>query len=173
MNKIKPRKLISLNISFALIAFLIWMVTSGVDVITVYGATQPIPFTYDRGPFNITDLSIKEGDYSNDDLIGFIQNVDPYLRTIKDLSLKIEMYDRNKHLIDVAESGSGYSSLIPETFEPQTKSAFKIPIGQAKTVIWITYAQRFQQKIGELQIHTQIKIYRLQEIIHQIVHTWE
>jgi hypothetical protein len=39
MNKIKPRKLISLNISFALIAFLIWMVTSGVDVITVYGAT--------------------------------------------------------------------------------------------------------------------------------------
>jgi hypothetical protein len=39
------------------------------------------------------------------------------------------MYDRNKHLIDVAESGSGYSSLLPETFEPQTKSAFKIPIG--------------------------------------------
>jgi hypothetical protein len=100
------------------------MVTYGVDVITVYGATKPIPFTYDRGVFNITDLSIKEGDYSTD-LIGFIQNVDPLMNTIKGLSLKIDMFDRNNHLIDVAESG--YSSL-PSEFAPQTKYAFKIPI---------------------------------------------
>jgi signal peptidase I len=119
-----PRKLILLNVSVTLIAFLIWMVTSGVDVITVYGATKPIPFTYDRGVFNITDLSIKEGNYSTD-IIGFVQNVDPSLRTIKGVKLKIEMYDRNNHLIDVAESG--YSSL-PATFAPQAKYAFKIPI---------------------------------------------
>jgi PDZ domain len=125
MNEINPTKLISLNVSITLIAFLIWMVTSGVDVITVYGATKPIPFTFDRGVFNITDLSVKEGAYSSDDLIGFIQNVDPLMNTIKGVSLKIEMYDRNNHLIDVAESG--YSSL-PSAFAPQTKSAFKVPI---------------------------------------------
>jgi PDZ domain len=101
------------------------MVTSGLDVNTVDGATKPIPFTHDRGVFNITDLSVKEGDYSSDDLIGFIQNVDPYMNTIKGLSLKIDMFDRNNHLIDVAESG--YSSL-PSEFAPQTKYAFKIPI---------------------------------------------
>jgi hypothetical protein len=92
---------------------------------TVYGATKPIPFTFDRGIFNITDLSIKEGTYSTD-LIGFIQNVDPLMNTIKGLSLKIEMYDRNNHLIDLAESG--YSSTLPSDFPPQAKYAFKIPI---------------------------------------------
>jgi hypothetical protein len=105
------------------------MVTSGLDVNTVDGATKPIPFTHDRGVFNITDLSVKEGDYSSDDLIGFIQNVDPYMNTIKGLSLKIDMFDRNNHLIDVAESG--YSSL-PGEFVPQTKYAFKIPIDKNK-----------------------------------------
>lgn len=90
----------------------------------VSGATKPIPFTYDTGVFNITDLSIKEGDYSTD-IIGFIQNVDPFMNTIKGTSLKIEMYDRNNHLIDVTESG--YSSL-PSEFRPQEKYAFKIPI---------------------------------------------
>jgi hypothetical protein len=125
VNKINPRKLILSSVLVALFAFLIWMVTSGVDVITVYGATRQIPYTYDTGVFNITDLSIKEGDYSTD-IIGFIQNVDPYLNTIKGVSLKIEMYDRNNHLIDVAESG--YSSSLPDTFEPQRKSAFKISI---------------------------------------------
>jgi hypothetical protein len=126
MNEINPRKLILSNvlIALALFTFLIWMVTSGLDVLTVYGATKPIPFTFDRGVFNITDLSIKEGAYSTDEIIGFIQNVDPN-REIKGISLKIEMYDRNNHLIDVAESG--YSSL-PETFQPQAKSAFKISI---------------------------------------------
>jgi hypothetical protein len=47
------------------------------------------------------------------------------LNTIKGVSLKIEMYDRNNHLIDVADSG--YSSL-PNTFAPHAKSAFKVPI---------------------------------------------
>jgi hypothetical protein len=126
MNKINPRKLILSNVlvALALFAFLIWMVTSGLDVITVYGATRQIPYTYDTGVFNITDLSIKEGDYSTD-IIGFIQNVDPYLRTIKGVSLKIEMYDRNNHLIDVTDTG--YSSL-PDTFNPDSKYAFKVPI---------------------------------------------
>jgi hypothetical protein len=125
MNKMNPRELILSNVLVALVAFLIWMVASGPDVITVYGATKSIPFTYDRGVFNITDLSIKEGAYSSDDLIGFIQNVDPLMNTIKGVSLKIEMYDRNNHLIDVADSG--YSS-IPAELKPQEKSAFKIPI---------------------------------------------
>src|SRR5213593_2960914 len=124
MDEINRRKLILSNVLVALVAFLIWMVASGLDVITVYGATRQIPYTYDTGIFNITDLSIKEGDYSTN-IIGFIQNVDPNLNTIKGVSLKIEMYDRINHLIDVAESG--YSSL-PATFLPQTKSAFKIPI---------------------------------------------
>lgn len=75
--------------------------------------------------FNIMDLSIKEGSYSSDDSIGFIQNVDPNMNTIKGVSLKIEMYDRNNHLIDVVDSG--YSSLLSD-FRPQDKSAFKIPI---------------------------------------------
>jgi hypothetical protein len=124
MNRTNARKLILSNGIVASVALFIWMVTSGVDVTTVYGATKPIPFTYDRGVFNITDLSIKEGDYSTD-IIGFIQNVDPYLNTIKGVSLKLEMYDRNNHLIDVTESG--YSSL-PAEFRPQGKYAFKIPI---------------------------------------------
>jgi hypothetical protein len=48
MNKINRRKLILSNVLVALIAFLIWMVTSGLDVITVYGATtKQIPYTYD------------------------------------------------------------------------------------------------------------------------------
>jgi len=126
MNKINPRKLILSNVLVALVAFLIWMVASGLDMTTVYGATKPIPFTYDRGVFNITDLSLKEGGYSSDDLIGFIQNVDPLMNTIKGVSLKIEMYDRNNHLIDVADSG--YSSSLPSELKPQEKSAFKIPI---------------------------------------------
>jgi hypothetical protein len=124
MNRTNARKLILSNGLVASVVLFLWMVTSGLDVTTVYGATKPIPFTFDRGVFNITDLSIKEGTYSTD-LIGFIQNVDPNLNTIKGTSLKIEMYDRNNHLIDVAESG--YSSL-PTEFAPQTKYAFKIPI---------------------------------------------
>jgi hypothetical protein len=76
MSKINPRKLILSNVlvALALFAFLIWMVTSGLDVITVYGVTKPIPFTYDRGAFNITDLSIKEGDYSTD-LVGMMKQI--------------------------------------------------------------------------------------------------
>ncbi|TLX90879.1 MAG: PDZ domain-containing protein [Thaumarchaeota archaeon] len=125
MNRTNARKLILSNGLVASVPLFIWMVTSGLDVATVYGATRLIPYTYDRGSFNITDLSIKEGDYSTD-IIGFIQNVDPDLRTIKGVSLHIEMYDRNNHLIDIAESG--YSSSLPSYFLPQDKSAFKIPI---------------------------------------------
>ena len=125
MNTKNARKLILLNGLVASVAIFIWMVTYGVDVTTVYGATRPIPYTYDTSAFNITDVSIQENDYSTN-LIGFIENNSPLFNTIKDVTLKIEMYDRNNHLIDLATSG--YSSLLPSTFEPHTKSAFKIPI---------------------------------------------
>ena len=91
---------------------------------SVYGATTPIPFTYDMGSFTITDLSIKDDDYSPS-IIGFIENTDPSLTTIKGVKLKIEMYDRNNHLIDVTDSG--YSAL-PDEFPPHYKSAFKLQI---------------------------------------------
>lgn len=78
---------------------------------SVYGATTLIPFTYDMGAFTITDLSIKDTGYSPY-IIGFIENTDPGLRTIKGVKLQIEMYDRNNHLIDVTDSG--YSSLPDE-----------------------------------------------------------
>lgn len=91
---------------------------------SVYGATTPIPFTYDMGAFTITDLSIKDTGYSPY-IIGFIENTDPGLRTIKGVKLQIEMYDRNNHLIDVTDSG--YSSL-PDEFPPHYKSAFKLQI---------------------------------------------
>jgi hypothetical protein len=126
LNRTNTRKLILSNGLVASVALFIWMVTSGFDMTTVYGATRPIPYTYDKGPFNITDVSIQDGGYSTN-LIGFIENTDPFLNTIKGVSLKIEMYDRNNHLIDVAESG--YSSL-PNEFPPLAKSAFKIPIGK-------------------------------------------
>jgi PDZ domain len=124
MNRTNATKLLLSSGLVALVALFIWMVTSGFDMTTVYGATRPIPYTYDKGPFNITDVSIQDGGYLTN-LIGFIENTDPFLNTIKGVSLKIEMYDRNNHLIDVAESG--YSSL-PNEFPPLAKSAFKIPI---------------------------------------------
>jgi hypothetical protein len=124
MSRTNARKLILSNGLVASVALLIWMVTSGLDATIVYGATKQIPYTYDTGVFNITDLSIKEGDYSTD-IIGFIENVDPFMNTIKGTSLKIEMYDRSNHLIDVVESS--YSSL-PAEFRPQGKYAFKVPI---------------------------------------------
>jgi hypothetical protein len=61
MNRTNARKLILSNGLVASVALFIWMVTSGMDVTTVYGATKPIPYTYDRGVFNITDVSIKTG----------------------------------------------------------------------------------------------------------------
>jgi len=124
MNRKNARKLILSNGLIVSLAFIVGMVTCGLDMTTVYGATRSIPFTYDKGPFDITDVSVKDGDYSTN-IIGFIENTDPFLNTIKGVSLKIEMFDSNNHLIDVADSG--YSSL-PNTFEPHTKSAFKVPI---------------------------------------------
>jgi hypothetical protein len=124
MNRTNATKLLLSSGLVALVPLSTWMVTSGFDMTTVYGATRPIPYTYDKGPFNITDVSIQDGGYLTN-LIGFIENTDPFLNTIKGVSLKIEMYDRNNHLIDVAESG--YSSL-PNEFPPLAKSAFKIPI---------------------------------------------
>jgi hypothetical protein len=119
MNKINPRKLISLNVSFVLIAFLIWMVTSGVDEITVYGATVPIPYDYDKGTFEITDVSLKSNSYSTE-IIGFLKNVDPNLNTIEGVSLTLEMYDKNNHLIGV---DTAYP--VTQTFRPDQKSPFK------------------------------------------------
>jgi hypothetical protein len=124
MNRTNATKLLLSSGLVALVALFIWMVTSGLDMTTVYGATRTIPYTYDRGVFNITDVSVKDDDYSPS-LIGFIENTDPLLNTIKGVSLKIEMFDRNNHLIDVADSG--YSSLM-DTFQPHDKSAFKVPI---------------------------------------------
>src|SRR5438093_13270588 len=122
MNGTNATKLLLSNGLVASVALFVWMVTSGLDMTTVYGATRPIPYTYDRGVFNITDVSVKDDDYSPS-LIGFIENTDQLLNTIKGVSLQIEMFDRNNHLIDVAESG--FSSL-PSYFRPNTKSAFKI-----------------------------------------------
>lgn len=51
MNRANARKLILQNGLVASVALFVWMVTSGLDVTAVYGATKPIPFTYDRGVF--------------------------------------------------------------------------------------------------------------------------
>jgi len=124
MNGTDQRNLIITSGLVTTLAIFILLVGSASDVTSIYGATRPIPYTFDIGAFNITDVSIKDGDYSTN-LIGFIENTDPSLRTIKGVSLKIEIFDRDNHLIDVADSG--FSSL-PSTFQPNTKSAFKIPI---------------------------------------------
>jgi hypothetical protein len=74
MNRTNTRKLILSNGLVASVALFICLVTSDVDVTSVYGATRPIPYTYDRGTFNITDL------FQQDDSIQVLLH---YLQTME------------------------------------------------------------------------------------------
>jgi PDZ domain len=84
-----------------------------------FGATIPIPYDYDKGVFEITDVSLKSNTYSTE-IIGFIKNVDPNLNTIEGVSLTLEMYDKNNHLIGV---DTAYP--VTQNFRPDQKSPFK------------------------------------------------
>ena len=85
----------------------------------VSGATVPIRYDYDLGTFEITDVSLKSSSYSTE-IIGFIKNIDADINTIEGVSLTLEMYDKNNHLIGVE---TAYP--VTQTFTPGQKSPFK------------------------------------------------
>jgi hypothetical protein len=95
------------------------MLLSIITLGVVSGATVPIPFDYDRGTFEIIDVSLKSSTYSTE-IIGFIKNVDRNLNTIEGVSLTLEMYDKNNHLIGVE---TAYP--VTQTFRPEQKTPFK------------------------------------------------
>lgn len=83
-------------------------------------STHSVRFGYDEGIFEITNVSIHHG--SNETkIIGLIENKDPDRNTIENVSLAIQAYDKNNHLISVAEGHPQMS-----TFRLGDKTAFQI-----------------------------------------------
>lgn len=129
MNKIDPRKLILSNVLAALVAFLIWMVGNGFIFPNANGATVSLMagnlfVEYESGGvFNISDVSIKYDDIWGPTMIGLIQNQDP-VNTIEGVSLSVQMYDKNNHLIGVMKGYPQSSYILPNQ-----KTAFEIQSG--------------------------------------------
>ena len=130
MNEINPRKLILSNvlIALALLTYLIWMVGDGsnfpnANAETVNLMAGNVVVGYDNRVFNITDVSIKYDDIWGPKMIGLIQNKDP-INTIEGVSLSVQMYDKNDHLIGVMKGYPQSSYILPNQ-----KTAFEIQSG--------------------------------------------
>jgi hypothetical protein len=78
---------------------------------------------YDNAVFNITDVSIKYDDIWGPIMIGLIENKDRY-STINGVSLSVQMYDKNDHLIGVMKGYPQASYILPAQ-----KTAFEIQSG--------------------------------------------
>jgi hypothetical protein len=83
-------------------------------------STHSVRFGYDEGIFEITNVSIHQGP-NETKIIGLIENKDPDRNTIENVSLAIQAYDKDNHLIGVAEGHPQMS-----TFRLGDKTAFEI-----------------------------------------------
>ena len=130
LNSRKHRKLILLNVlvALALVTFLISILGDGFDLHNANGQTANlmagnVGVEYNNRVFDITDVSIKYDDVWGPTMIGLIQNKDQNSK-IEGVTLSVQMYDRNNHLIGVMK---GY----PQSgdIQPNQKTAFEIQSG--------------------------------------------
>jgi PDZ domain len=128
MNRTNATKLILSSVLVALVALFIWMVTDGFNFPNMNAEAANlmagnVVVGYDDSVFNITDVSIKYDNVWGPTMIGLIQNKDPF-NTIEGVSLSVQMYDKNNHLIGVMK-GYPQASYI----NPNQKTAFEIQSG--------------------------------------------
>ena len=83
-------------------------------------STHSVRFGYDEGIFEITNVSINHGT-NETKIIGMIENKDPDRNTIENVSLAIQAFDKDNHLISVAEGQPQMS-----TFRLGDKTGFEI-----------------------------------------------
>ena len=83
-------------------------------------STHSVRFGYDEGIFEITNVSIHHGT-NETKIIGVIENNDPDRNTIENVSLAVQAFDKDNHLISVAEGRPQMS-----TFRLGDKTGFEI-----------------------------------------------
>ena len=154
LNSRKHRKLILLNVlvALALVTFLISILGDGFDLHNANGQTANlmagnVGVEYNNRVFDITDVSIKYDDVWGPTMIGLIQNKDQNSK-IEGVTLSVQMYDRNNHLIGVMK---GY----PQSgdIQPNQKTAFEIQSGDEEIRNIDHVFIEIQRLIGELHIY--------------------
>jgi hypothetical protein len=124
---------------------------------------------YDNTVFNIIDVSIKYDDVWGPIMIGLIQNKDA-VNKIEGVTLSVQMYDKNNHLIGVMKGYPQSSNILPKQ-----KTAFEIQSGDEdiKNIDHI-FIEILATDWGTSSIPpSPNENVRLLEVIHQIVHTSE
>jgi hypothetical protein len=108
-----------LSIVIGLSIYTAWQIAYGQTVDSETGTN--ISFAYDNtSGFIISDVSVKRAGFGNIEIIGIIQNNNSLNEGV---SLAIQMYDKQNHLIDV-ETGHPQTTTIPQN----TKTGFKVPV---------------------------------------------
>ena len=83
-------------------------------------STHLVRFGYDEGIFEITNVSIHHGT-NETKIMGMIENKDPDRNTIENVSLALQAFDKDNHLVSVAEGHPQMS-----TFRLGDKTGFEI-----------------------------------------------
>lgn len=128
MSCISNGNSLTASVLLSIIVLLAWWVASESIHLDTYGATEVlmagnVRIEFDNAVFNITDVSIKYDEIWGPIMIGLIENKDLY-STIEGVSLSVQMYDKNDHLIGVMKGYPQASYILPNQ-----KTAFEIQSG--------------------------------------------
>jgi len=128
VNKTNRDKLVLTNLLCMLVSLILFLIVDDTFLSNARGETASLMggnllVEYDNSVFKISDVSIKYDDVWGPTMIGLIQNNDPFNK-IEGVTLSVQMYDRNNHLIGVMKGYPQSSNILPNQ-----KTAFEIQSG--------------------------------------------